>query len=280
MRIRASIAAVTGTLALGGLLAPYAVAGETPRAERGERSGAFAKSGAGKSGASGKYGAAANPTVTKVVVNGGKPLVVGLADKAVRATFSVNAPGGIENLDAELWGGSVYGDTNPWVPVDGFKSCAGTAANCSADFLVMPAIDLNNKSGGGWNLALAVFDKQGGDYINEKAGKLTLLRHTKLTANAGPEPVKKGQNVTVDGLLTIVNWDRRTYTGYVNHTVQLEFLKKDTKTWTPVKTLKTDKNGKVKTTAKASVDGYWRLRYAGTGTVAPVTSTSDFVDVR
>ncbi|MFE0425790.1 calcium-binding protein [Streptomyces sp. NPDC058953] len=277
MRIRASIAAVTGALALTGLLAPHAVAEDSSRKDR---TGTFEKAGTSGVSARSAKAAAEGPTVSKVVVNGGKPLVVGLADKPVRATFTVKAPDTIGFVDAELWGGTTYSETNPWVPVDGFKSCSGTSANCVADFLVMPKIDLHNKAGGHWNFALAVFDGGTGEYVNDKAGKLTLLRHTKLTVNAGPEPVKKGKTLTVDGQLRIVNWDRNTYTGYINHTVYLEFQKKDGKTYTPVKTLKTDKAGNVRTTVKASADGYWRLRYAGTGTVAPITSTADFVDVR
>ncbi len=47
-----------------------------------------------------------------------------------------------------------------------------------------------------------------------------------------------------------------------------------------VKNIKTDGVGNLKTTYKASVDGYWRYSFAGTLTTPAVTTAGDFVDVK
>lgn len=47
-----------------------------------------------------------------------------------------------------------------------------------------------------------------------------------------------------------------------------------------MKTVKTNSTGTLKTTVKASVDGYWRYSFAGTATTPAVNSTGDFVDVK
>ncbi|MEE1768313.1 calcium-binding protein, partial [Streptomyces sp. JV185] len=45
-------------------------------------------------------------------------------------------------------------------------------------------------------------------------------------------------------------------------------------------TIKSSSVGNLKTTVKASVDGYWRYSFAGTSTTPAVTTAGDFVDVK
>ncbi|QDY77451.1 calcium-binding protein [Streptomyces qinzhouensis] len=281
MRTRASIVAVTGALAVAGLVAPTAVAVDGPGRDSAPR---FAEKfdTSGKSGATARSAKAAAPVISSVVVNGGKPIVVGVSNKPVRATFKVTSPTGIGFSDAELWHGTTYTETTPFIPTDGIKNCTGTTATCTADFEIMPFLDLTNARAGKWNLAVGVID---GEFLEEtaqvKAGSLTILRESRLTTNATPEPVKKNKILTVTGALRIANWSNQTFGGYGNHTVHLEYMKKGAKKYTRVKTLKTDKAGNVKTTIKATADGYWRYVYPGVSPViAPKTSVADFVDVR
>ena len=70
------------------------------------------------------------------------------------------------------------------------------------------------------------------------------------------------------------------YAGYTAQPVKLQFRKKGTSTYTTVKTIKTNSTGALKTTVKASVDGYWRYSFAGTTTTPAVKATGDFVDVK
>ncbi|MEU6009561.1 hypothetical protein [Streptomyces sp. NPDC047453] len=62
--------------------------------------------------------------------------------------------------------------------------------------------------------------------------------------------------------------------------MKLQFRKKGTSTYTTVKTVTTSSSGNLKTTVKASTDGYWRYTFAGTSTTASATAGGDYVDVR
>jgi hypothetical protein len=107
-----------------------------------------------------------------------------------------------------------------------------------------------------------------------------MQRYSKLTVNASPEPVSKGATVTIVGSLTRANWDTNKYAGYTSQPVKLQFRKAGTSTYTTLKTINTDSHGNLKTTYKASVDGYWRYSFAGTTTTPAVNATGDYVDVK
>jgi hypothetical protein len=62
--------------------------------------------------------------------------------------------------------------------------------------------------------------------------------------------------------------------------VKLQFRKKDSSTYTTLKTIKTDSAGNLKTTTTATVDGYFRYSFAGTSTTSTVSATGDYVDVQ
>ncbi|RMB85445.1 hypothetical protein [Streptomyces shenzhenensis] len=95
------------------------------------------------------------------------------------------------------------------------------------------------------------------------AESVPVLRYAKLTADAAPEPVACGG-----------------YHGYSGQKVKLQLRKKGTSTYTTVKTITTDGSGKLKTTVKASADGYWRYAFAGSTTTAPATVADDYADAR
>ena len=62
--------------------------------------------------------------------------------------------------------------------------------------------------------------------------------------------------------------------------MKLQFRKKNSNTYTTVKTIKTNAAGNLKTTVKATQDGYFRYTFAGTTTTPAATAAGDFVDVR
>ncbi|MGW1149135.1 hypothetical protein ACWD6I_29880, partial [Streptomyces sp. NPDC002454] len=62
--------------------------------------------------------------------------------------------------------------------------------------------------------------------------------------------------------------------------VKLQYKKNGSSTWTTLKTVKTDRYGKLKTTVKATADGSYRYSFAGTSTTPAVNSSADYVDVR
>ncbi|MGV9557286.1 hypothetical protein [Streptomyces sp. NPDC003522] len=110
---------------------------------------------------------------------------------------------------------------------------------------------------------------------------VTLLKVSKLTVNAGPEPVAKGAELTVAGRLTRATSDAATtFTGCADQPVKLQFRKSGSSTYTTVKTVRTDATGRLSTTTTAKAAGYWRWSYAGSGTVASVNATADGVSLK
>lgn len=62
--------------------------------------------------------------------------------------------------------------------------------------------------------------------------------------------------------------------------MQFQFRKKTSDTYTTLKTVKSDSRGNLKTTATATVDGYFRYSFAGTSTTQAVKAAGDYVDVQ
>ncbi|TVL89016.1 calcium-binding protein [Streptomyces sp. SAJ15] len=221
--------------------------------------------------------------ITKVVVNGGKSVVVGTSG-AKKFTVSVTAKdnSGIKKAEINLHG-PASGFEQPTSKVT-CKADNATTSTCSATFVVDPKVDLyDNKLAGTWYVYAWVDATDGDFYTSEKVGSFKLQRESKLTVNASPEPVKKGKTLTVTGKLTRAHWDvfgDNKWVAHGNQSVKLEFRKKGTKTFTSVKTVKSASNGALKTTVKASVDGDWRFNYAGNTSHSAVASAVDFVDVR
>ncbi|MCZ9339341.1 calcium-binding protein, partial [Streptomyces sp. TRM76130] len=90
----------------------------------------------------------------------------------------------------------------------------------------------------------------------------------------------KGKTLTVTGKLSRANWEDNKYHGYTNQSVKLQYRKKSSSTYTTVKTIRTNSTGNLKTTVKASADGYYRFAFAGTSTTPAVKAAGDYVDVR
>ncbi|MFJ5519681.1 hypothetical protein ACIQB4_21825 [Streptomyces griseoluteus] len=274
MRIRATVAAVTGALALSAFAAPAA------------------------------HAAPATPYTMNVSFSNLKiasSIKVGTTSK-VSATYSytlthgsdVNATAADFYSDAYLYRGSLD-DPTATVEGDDFATCkvaTSTTLTCTGTVDIYPAEgELTSSDAGKWSVAAeaTAFNGQNPsspDYSKvgfKDAGGLattSLLRYSKLTTNASPEPVAKGKTITVTGALTRASWDYNKYYGYGAQSVKLQFAKKGSSTYTTLKTVTTDYYGKLKTTVTASVDGSYRYVYAGVSTTAPVTSAADAVDVQ
>ncbi|GCB47876.1 calcium-binding protein [Streptomyces sp. NL15-2K] len=231
-------------------------------------------------------GGEGNITIDKVVVNGGKPVVVGTT-KVVSAKVSVTASddSGIkENTYISAFGPTPNYD-QIWYD-DGEITCvkvSDTTSTCTGTLTFDPqggsAIN-GNSAAGTWRLSTLV-SAHDYDYIHRDAATtFKVQRHSTLTVNASPEPVKKGKAITVTGKLSRANWEDNKYHGYTNQPVKLQFRKKGSNTYTTVKTIKSNSTGNLKTTVTASTDGYFRYSFAGTSTTPAVNATGDFVDVR
>ncbi|WP_274559882.1 DUF5707 domain-containing protein [Streptomyces spiramyceticus] len=280
MRIRATVAAVSGALALSAFVVPAAQAEDTSKS--GNLS-AFA----GQAPADEIVG---DTQITNVVVNGGKDIVLGTtATKTFTVSVTATDPSGIADAYVDLWHGASVDDpdglflSNEFLndePVTCTASSA-TTSTCKLTFTVDPQIDLyKNSLAGTWKVTAAAAGKDG-DYMWKDAYKThRVQRFSKLTVNASPEPVVKGKTITVTGKLSRANWETSTYAGYSAQPVKLQFRKAGTSTYTTVKTVNTNSTGNLSTTVTAASDGYWRYSFAGTSTTPAVSAAGDYVDVQ
>lgn len=284
MRIRATVAVATGALALSALAVPA-----TQAAPAGDRPGVPSYGSATHQGSAatpkGAARAAADaPVISKAVVNGGKPIVVGTtAVKKVSVSITASNPSGISDADAIIWLGSNvddpeafgFGATGPFT----CKASSATTSTCTQSIEIDP-LWLVNSDTRTWNVGVWVDSNDDYSARNDKFGKTSLQRLSRLDVNAAPEPVKKGGTITVTGKLSRANWETGTYKGYATQSVQLQFRKKTSSTYSTVKTVKTSTTGTLKTTTKATVDGFWRWNFAGTSTTPAIIPAGDFVDVK
>ncbi|MGW7071501.1 DUF5707 domain-containing protein [Streptomyces sp. NPDC054855] len=276
MRIRATVAVLTGTLALSALVVPAAQAADGPNDPK---LAPFAANAPADE-------VVGDTKITKVVVNGGKNIVVGTTEKK-KFTIAVTAtdPEGIYDADALLWHGS-----DAETDVDGllFSDEAGatckvvnaTTSTCTVNVTADPKLDLySNILAGKWKVSAYAIGNDADSISKDTVGYASIQRNARLTTNASPEPVKKGKTLTVTGALTRANWDTLKYAGYTKQSVKLQYKKKGATSYSTLKTITSDSKGNLRTTVTASADGYYRYVFAGTSTTPAVTSTSDFVDV-
>ncbi|TQK45366.1 hypothetical protein FBY35_6927 [Streptomyces sp. SLBN-118] len=221
-----------------------------------------------------------NLTVTKVVVNGGKNIVLGTGTKTVSVSVTVREDSGIRDSYLELWH-STGGQLDVSYHKTGTCTASGGLTTCSASFLLDPASDVisNKVAGGNWKLYAQVAAKDG-DYFSNDYPTVRVQRAASLTVDAGPEPVTKGKPVTVTGRMLLADWNLNRYRGYSGQSVKLQFRKSGTSVYSTVKTVTTNSTGDLRTSVTASADGYWRWTFAGWSTVPAVTTAGDFVDVR
>ncbi|MEV6502511.1 hypothetical protein [Streptomyces prunicolor] len=283
MRIRvAAAAAVSGAVVLSALALPVA-------AQAAERKGAAAKPTSFAAKAVQPRDSSGNTKFSHAVINGGKDIVLGTTGtKSVTVTYTATNASGIALTEAFLWQGTDSSTTDGitgGLGTDDDPACTETATQgtytCKAVFNIHPATDMKgNGVAGTWKLFLGAWDLYANASSNDDVATAAIKKASTLTANATPEPVKKGRTITVTGKLARANWATGKYAGYVSQPAKLQFRKKGSSTYTTLKTVKTNSTGVLKTTTKATVDGYYRYVFAGTSTTAAATAPGDFVDVR
>ncbi|MGW6215268.1 hypothetical protein [Streptomyces sp. NPDC055109] len=307
MRIRATVAAVSGALALSALAVRAAQAdGSSSYRTDVSKVQEAAHAAAGKTAYTGQTGPTGEPydldvTFSNIKVNGGKAIAVGTTKEVtVPVTYTLKHGSGVDiTADDFLTGPYLYKGSfdSPDNSLFGqhpatCTATSATAASCKGDVDIYPE-ELFNSDAGAWKAAALAIAYNGQDPddddidlskvgIADQGGFTSpnVQRYSRLTVNASPEPVKKGKTVTVTGLLSRANWDTAKYAGYTAQSVQLQFRKKSSDTYTTVKTVKSDSKGNLKTTTTATVDGYFRYNFAGTSTTPAVKATGDYVDVK
>jgi hypothetical protein len=241
-------------------------------------------------------------TVSDIVINKGKPIVVGTS-KPVEPpiSFDIALPSGYTTADPSRY------DAYPFLYRGGITTAADTGENfiqpgsytcyevdskhaqCEGSLYIDPHpsqehVD-SNSDATTWKVgvALRLWKADGGLKTGEletRSATVQLKRAAKATTNASPEPVTKGKTITVTGKLTRANWTTKKYDAYSGRTVSLQFRAKGTDTYKTVKKATTSSTGGLKTTVTASVDGSYRWVYYGNSTTGVAISAADYVDVR
>lgn len=285
MRNRATVAAVVGALALSALVVPAAHAVDGP-------SGTAAFDSASAGADSGTTTASTlDVTFSGMKVNNGKNIAVGTTNVvSVPVTYTVTHPAGMDTSSDNfatgplIYHGSSLDTADNVLISDDPATCtaaSSTVLNCKGVIYVRPADgDLFNSDAGTWGAGALAVTSDGDEKTQDGLGSTKVQRYSKLTVNAGPEPVAKGKTITSTGKLSRANWEENAYRGYTNQPVKLQFRKAGTSTYTTVKTVYSDQYGNLKATATASYDGYWRFSFAGTTTTPAVNATGDYVDVQ
>ncbi|MGW1149137.1 calcium-binding protein, partial [Streptomyces sp. NPDC002454] len=227
MRFRASVAVVSGALALSALSVPAAQAADGGLDLPNSLSSfAATNSGSGK--------------ITGVTVNGGKDVVVGVSKKKITISVSAQRKGGVIAAIALPYRGSFDNPAaflEPNEPTSNPCSYGSTTLTCKYTYDLDPKTTgvnahLTNKDAGAWK-TVAFSVKESGEPVSmvENYRNFKLQRAAKLTANASPEPVRRGANITVTGDLTRANWDTLKYGGFTSGAVKLQYKKQGTTTW-------------------------------------------------
>jgi hypothetical protein len=313
MHIRATVAAVSGALALSAFVVPAAHAADSAASYRADVAkvleaahSASAQSASGKTAFTATTAADAAPYALNVTFSNlkvGSAIKVGTTnDVAVPVTYTLTHGSDVDITASdffsspEIYKGS-YDLPDNLLLGDNPATCTATSsttASCKGNVDIHPADgDLLNSDAGTWSAgAFAIayngqdpesstFDPSKVGYAEQGGlGTTKVQRYSKLTVNATPEPVYKGKTLTATGKLTRANWETNTYKGFTNQPVKLQFRKAGTSTYTTIKTVYSDSYGNLKATTTANYDGYWRFSFAGTTTTPAVSATGDYVDVK
>ncbi|MGX2996695.1 hypothetical protein JNUCC64_20875 [Streptomyces sp. JNUCC 64] len=241
-------------------------------------------------------------TVSDIVVNKGRPIVVGTS-KVVQpsVSFKIDLPPGYGTDDASRY------STDPFLYHSDIRRAAETGDNyigaasytcyelgpqrarCEGRLHIDPHPSQEHVDSNGdartWKTAflLQLWKANGNlkaEELETKSVTARLQRAAKVTANASPEPVARGRAITVTGKLTRADWNTKKYGPYADRKVSLQFRANGTDTFKTVKKATTSRTGALRTTVTASVDGSYRWVYYGNSTTGVATSAADHVDVR
>jgi hypothetical protein len=276
MRIRATVAAVSGALAISALAVPAAQA-VTDSGTPYTLDASFS-----------------NVSIAKAIKVGTTNEVSVSYSYTLTHGSTVNIAAKDFYTDAFLYHGT-YSDTAPELYGDNPATCTATSsttATCKGSINIYPTdADPKIADAGTWNVAAEAVAFNGQDQQNPDMSKVgykdqsglgtTLVqRYSKLTTTVSSTSVYKGKTFTASGKLSRANWDDNLYHGYTNQPVKLQFRKAGTTTYTTIKTVYTDSYGNLKTTATANYSGYWRYSFAGTTTTPAVSATGVYVGVK
>jgi hypothetical protein len=144
--------------------------------------------------------------------------------------------------------------------------------------VTLEASDLVNEIAGRYRVVVTV--KSTDNVTTKKKSTFALLRKATFgtSFDAGPEPTTKGAELTLVGTLKRVSWgENPVYKGFANRPVEVQFRAAGTKTFTKVKSVKTNADGQVSTTVTADAIGDYRLHFAAGTTTSAANSRADTI---
>ncbi|RJL36063.1 hypothetical protein [Bailinhaonella thermotolerans] len=136
---------------------------------------------------------------------------------------------------------------------------------------------------GKWVAEVTAYSKSGKEAVS--AESTFAVQHARpykkdtdiVRFDAGPEPVRKGQRLTLSGKLVVE--DRHHDRGYDDQVVKIYFRESRHGGWKYVTSTETNHRGYFKTSARAWRDGYWKAVYEGNRWARGSVSDADYVDV-
>ncbi|MCL7425124.1 hypothetical protein [Streptomyces sp. YS415] len=229
-------------------------------------------------------------SVSNLVINNGKPIVVGTtAEVTPDFTFRVTRPAAYEYNEIEASPFLYHGVTAAQGAQDGgIYSGSETYYEdgyVEGELYIDPPYRLDsNNDATTWKIAVSArtWGSDGQPDAEEYLtgfGTVQVKRMARATVNASPEPVAKGKALTVTGKLTRADWVKHAYVGYGGKSAKLQFRKAGTSTYNTVKIVQAGSTGSLKTTVTAAADGYWRWTFSETSTTGGATAAGDYVDV-
>ncbi|MFD7434971.1 DUF5707 domain-containing protein [Streptomyces sp. NPDC059861] len=220
--------------------------------------------------------------ITGVVVNDGRPVVVGTSARTVTVEVTATDPSGLEQINATLYHGSIDA---PDAAVSSSAACgptADTTSTCTLTFDLTPGTaPADDAQAGTWKVSAFAIAPDSDAIFLDSAATFAVQRAGNLTVDATPEPVRWGKNLTIKGALQHVDWATGTnVAAQAGQPVKLQFRQEGCEEFKTLKTVRTDADGSLSTSVRAYDDGTYRWSYAGSSTTAAVVSVGDFVDVR
>lgn len=189
-------------------------------------------------------------------------------------------------MSFELWHGASREDADGRMAQVGFDRCVKINAlesKCEAVVVADPYDNLrSNALAGVWTVGAVAVDGAGNvtrEYDNPWLARIKRQTHLSQ-ADATPEPVKKGEELTVKARMIVASWEQHKEVPLIGHQVLLQFRKGTSGAFTTLQKVKTDRNGWATATVRATVDGQYRYDFAGTSLTQDRSGRADFVDVR
>ncbi|MFI8093466.1 hypothetical protein ACIF9R_35015 [Streptomyces sp. NPDC086080] len=222
---------------------------------------------------------------SRVKVNGGKPIVIGVSKEvAVPASFRMATTRQWKFPAVFLYrGGAGATGDRLWHAIETSDCIRVSSSVCDFNetmYFDPSEWDMRNSEAGAWKVGAEVHFKGGGGDVDAKGLTVYVKRDSHLTVNASPEPVSKGRTLTVTGKVTRANWETRKYGRYGGRLVSLQFKAAGTASYTTVKKVYANGSGVLRTTVKASKTGTWRWVYYGNTTTGSSASSGDYVVVK